>query len=101
MTFHLHIDHIALEGLDIPRHQRPQLQAALEQELGRLLTTQGIPPGLQHDVYIPNLPGTLTLRGKPSPTQVGQQAAQLIYSHLQGHSLGDGTTQSPGESGFN
>jgi hypothetical protein len=99
MTIHLHINQISIQGLDIPRHQRPQLQAALEAELGRLLTTQGIPPGLRHGVDISRLPG-LTLTGKPSPTQVGQQAAQLIYNHLGGTNLGSGTTQSQGELGF-
>ncbi len=70
MTLHLHIDQISLEGLDIPRSQRPQLQAALEQELSRLLTTQGIPPAMQTGGYIPRLPADLTITGKPNPNTV-------------------------------
>jgi len=83
MTLHLHIDQIFLEGVDIPRSQRPQLQAALEEELSRLLTTQDISPAMQTERYIPRLPANLTITGKPNPIQLGQQLAQSIYAQLQ------------------
>jgi len=95
MTLHLHIDQISLEGLDIPRSQRPQLQAALEQELSRLLTTQGIPPAMQTGGYISRLPADLTITGKPNPTQLGQQVAQSIYAQLQADSSHSGLAAHP------
>ena len=83
MSLHLHIDQISLEGVDIPRSQRPQLQVALEEELSRLLTTQDIPLAMQTGRYIPRLPANITITGKPNPTQLGQQMAQSIYAQLQ------------------
>ena len=51
MTLRLHIESLSLEGVDVPRSQRPhQLQEALEAELVRLLMVNGVPELLRQEV---------------------------------------------------
>ncbi|MDY6898118.1 MAG: hypothetical protein SWZ49_08560 [Cyanobacteriota bacterium] len=52
MNIKLNIEQIILEGVDVPRSQRPRLQAAVSAELSRLLTEKGVPPHLQIYFYI-------------------------------------------------
>lgn len=83
MNLKLHINNITLEGLSVPRGQRPQLQAAVAAELSRLFTTHGIPKTVQQSGHIPAISTNLAMTGNPTPTQMGQQVAQSIYTHLQ------------------
>jgi hypothetical protein len=82
MTLKLHIESIALEGVNISRRQRRQLHAALEAELTRLLTASGGARSLQHGGQIAKLPVSLTMSEHANPTQLGQAIAHSIHTDL-------------------
>jgi len=83
MTINLHIDRLILDGLPMPHSQRPLLQAAVEAELTRLLTTDGLSPGLSAGGAIPHLPASsLQLPHDNSPAQLGRQIAQSVYGGI-------------------
>ena len=88
----LHIDQIVLDGIDLPRSQRSQLQAALEAELSHLFTVHGIPSTMQKGGQISQLPADLAITGRPKPSQLGQQVARSIYTRLQGEHSGHGSS---------
>ena len=83
MKIHLTIDQISLEGIDLPRSQRPQLQAALEAEISRLFMLHGIPLGVQKGGHIPQLSIALIGKDNQSPQKIGQKAAQSIYTYFE------------------
>jgi hypothetical protein len=82
VTLKLHIESISLEGVDVSRSQRHQLHAALETELTRLLTVQGVSQSLQNGGHIPKLSVNLASSEKQNPTQLGQAIARSIYADL-------------------
>jgi len=83
MNIKLHIDRLILDGLPLPHSQRPLLQAAVEAELTRLLTADGLSPGLSAGGAIPHLPvGSLQLTHDNSPAQLGRQIAQSVYGGI-------------------
>ena len=80
---HLHIERLILDGLPITRQQGPQVQAAVEAELTRLLTENGLAPELQSGGALPRLnANTIQLTPGGSPAQIGQQIAQSVYSGM-------------------
>lgn len=83
MNINLHIDRLILDGLPIPHSQRPLLQAAVEAELTRLLTTEGLSPHLINGGAIPQISASdLQLNPNSNPTQLGQQIAQSVYGGI-------------------
>ena len=78
----LQIDRLILENLDLSPRQRRQLQAAVEAELSRLLTAQGLPAQVNPNQPIAALPIDVQVAPATSSTQIGQQIAQSIYTHL-------------------
>ena len=92
MKLRLHIESLSLVGVDVPRSQRPQLQAALEAELSRLFRAHGLPQSLRQGGRIPKLPANLTLVGKPSPGELGQMIARSIYTDLNQGGMSHGST---------
>ncbi|MEL7331630.1 MAG: hypothetical protein AAFN12_05245 [Cyanobacteria bacterium J06560_2] len=82
-NLNLHIDQITLEGFDLSRAQRPQVRAAIQQELGRLFLAHGIPSTLQSGAQISRIPTELSTPGKLNPAHLGQQVARSIYANLQ------------------
>ncbi|CAG0930528.1 hypothetical protein TFLX_01804 [Thermoflexales bacterium] len=80
---HLHIERLILDGLPLERSQGPQVQAAVEAELSRLLTTSGIGAQFQAGGAVPSVRApALQLADNSSSTQLGQQIAQSVYSGL-------------------
>ncbi len=80
---HLHIERLILDGLPIERSQGPFVQAAVEAELSRLLTENGLAPDLQAGGAMPNVrANAIQLTTGSSPTQVGTQIAQSVYSGI-------------------
>jgi hypothetical protein len=83
MNISLHIQRIILEGINLPVHQRPALQAAVTAELTRMLAEGGLTPDLTvggaltfvraNDLQIPT---------GDNPTQLGNQIAQSVYSGI-------------------
>lgn len=83
MNINIHIDRLVLDGLNIPHSQRSLLQAAVEAELGRLLTADGLAPGLRTGGAVPHVAAeTIPLVPNSNPTQLGQQIAQSVYGGI-------------------
>ncbi|MEA5513590.1 hypothetical protein [Nodularia sp. UHCC 0506] len=82
MNINLQIDRIILEGVDLSLRQRRQLQAAIETELSRLMTVNGVPQSLQNGGNIPKLPASLNITNNFQPTLMGAQIAQSIYTGM-------------------
>jgi hypothetical protein len=83
MNINLLINQIILHELDVPRSQRPQIQAAIAEELTRLMTQKGLPADWQAGGTIPNLSVNLTTNDSTHPIQLGKQIAHLVYNKLQ------------------
>lgn len=62
--------------------QRVKWQGAIEAELARLVTVNGLPVHLQGGGTIPKLPADLSLTNTSNPVQLGQEIAQAIYGGL-------------------
>jgi len=85
MNINLHIERLILDGIDIAPEQGPVLQAAMESELGRLLTERGISPGLAQEVAVPRLSARdMQMASTSGPVELGQQIAQSVYGGI-GH----------------
>ena len=80
MNISLHIDRLILDGISISHAQRPLLQAAVEAELGRLLTEGGMGAEWQSGGAVPSLSApAIQLSPEGNPTQWGHQIAQSVY----------------------
>ena len=82
MNINIQIERLILEGVSIPRSQHPQLQAAVEAELSRLFSVNGLPPNLKNGGTIRKLPANINVTQTTEPTQMGQEIAQSIYGEL-------------------
>lgn len=75
------IDALHLEGF--PPQQRWRIAAALEQALGHLCATQGVPLALQQArTSVPVPGGTFQVAPGASAAAIGAQIAQAVYTHL-------------------
>lgn len=80
MNISLHIDRLILDGISISHAQRPLLQAAVEAELGRLLTEGGMGAEWRSGGAVPSLSTpAIQLSPEGNPTQWGHQIAQSVY----------------------
>ena len=80
MNISLHIDRLILDGISISHAQRPLLQAAVEAELGRLLTEGGMGAEWQSGGAVPSVSTpAIQLSPEGNPTQWGHQIAQSVY----------------------
>jgi hypothetical protein len=85
MDIYLEIEQLILDGIDLPHHQRPFLQATVETELAHLLAGGGLAPGLQTGRTIPQLSAeAIELTKNPDPTALGQQIARAVYGGIGG-----------------
>jgi hypothetical protein len=83
MTIHIHIDRLVLDGINLPRHHHPKLQAALETELGRLIAINGLSAEVLAGGLFPTLSvGEMPLNAQHTPAQTGQHIAQAVYRGL-------------------
>ena len=83
MNIKLHVDQLILDDLPIPHSQRPVLQAAIETELIRLLTADGLSSSLLTGGAVPHLSAeTIHLAPNSNPTLLGQQIAQSVYGGI-------------------
>lgn len=83
MNLKLHIDRIVFDGFSLPHSQRPIVQAAIEAELTRLFTADGLPPNVFAGGAIPHLAAApIQLAPNSNPTQIGQQIAQSVYGGI-------------------
>jgi hypothetical protein len=83
MNINLHIEQLTLDGLAITNHDRPALQAAIEAELGTLLTNGGLGPALQEGGAVPSMPGgSIQLSAESGSAAMGRQIAQAVYEGI-------------------
>lgn len=82
MSFNFYIERLVLDGLSVPYHRQPMLQKAVETELARLFTTNGLPSGLQSGCTVSDISGgeiQLTGNDENEPAYLGQQIARAVY----------------------
>lgn len=80
---HLHIERLVLDGLPLERSQGPQVQTAVEAELGRLLAEHGLAAGLQAGGASPSVAvAGIHLAPGSSPAHLGRQIAQSVFGGI-------------------
>lgn len=83
MNITLHIERLVLDGLSFSPVDRLRLQAAIETELTRLLSTRGIDAGFQTSALFPSLrAGEIQIAAGSSPDGIGQQIAGALYEGI-------------------
>lgn len=84
-NIHLQIERLILDGLPIERTQGALVQAAVEAELVRLLTENGLGAELAAGGAVPRVRASaIQLAAGSSPAEVGAQIAHSVY-----HGIGD------------
>ena len=80
-SIQLHIERLVLEGLPVSTVQGPIVQAAMETELTRLFTIEGLPASASHAE--PHLPvGQIHLIPDGGPGDLGQQIGAAVHHIL-------------------
>jgi len=83
LNVNLHIERLVLEGIDLDHTQRPVLQAAVEAELGRLLSEGGVNGDLAGGGAVPAVrAGGFEMNGEGNPGQLGRQIAGTVYGGI-------------------
>jgi hypothetical protein len=83
MNIVLHIERLVLDGLPITRQQAPRIQAAIEIELTRLLSEDGLAGSLQSGGALPSVrANAIQIAFDHSPTNIGNQIAHSIYGGI-------------------
>jgi hypothetical protein len=83
MKIKLHVERLILDGLTLERLHGPLLQAAVENELARLLGAHGLGHEWRTGGAVPRAraPG-FRLANEHTPNRLGQQIAQSVYSSI-------------------
>jgi len=80
-SIEVHIEELLLHGLPLSRGQSSEVQAAVETELARLLTEQGL--NYSSSGFTPDLSAASIEPGRNNqPGHLGLQIAQAIYGGL-------------------
>jgi hypothetical protein len=81
MNIRLHIERLVLDGLPVTAAQAPRVKAAIEAELGRLLSEGGVSLQLASGAALPsvNAPVVQSPRGV-TPVQLGTRIAQSVFA---------------------
>ncbi len=83
MNITIHIERLVLEGVPMDYGQREALQAAIEEELVKRLSTTKLAPGLLAGGALAYLRGgDMQLSSDMQPPQMGQHIAQAIVEGL-------------------
>lgn len=79
VNINVHIEQLVLDGIEMPMHQQPVLQAAVERELARLLADGRMAPGLLSGGALASVPGgALQLARDGDPARLGRQIARAV-----------------------
>jgi hypothetical protein len=80
-SYHVVVDRLVLDGIEVAARERPLLQTAVETELARLIGESGL--SVSTGGAVPVIPGdALQLRDNQDPTALGQQIAQAVYGGM-------------------
>lgn len=83
MNVQLHIECLILEDLPVSRAQGPQVQAAVEAELARLLTQNGLAPTLASGGALRSVPAdAIEIAPQSDAATLGNQIAGAVYGGL-------------------
>ena len=83
MNINLHIDRLVLDGLPIEHQDGPLVKAAVEAELVRLLTANGLANSLRAGVAMPSVPAPdIQMSRDRNPTRLGQEIGRAIYGGI-------------------
>jgi len=83
MKINLHIERLILEGLPVNSHDGPQVRAAVQAELSRLLGSHGFSDEFQAGGAVAAIRAhPIRLEAQASPSQVGRQIARSVYGGL-------------------
>lgn len=83
MKIQLHIERLVLDGAPLDRLGAARVQAAVEAELGRLLQTGPLPPGLAGGGAVPSLAvPRINLPNAATPGQWGAAIAGSLHGGL-------------------
>lgn len=83
MNINLHIERLILDGLPLEDGNAPLLKVAVEAELTRLLTAEGLPDGLMAGGALPRVSaGSIQPAGNVSAGSLGQQIARAVYEGI-------------------
>lgn len=83
MNINVHIERLILDGLPVHRTQAPLVQAAVEAELARLLTTGGMSGDLAAGGAVPTVSaGSMNISTESQPASLGNQIAQAVYGGI-------------------
>jgi hypothetical protein len=80
MKITVHIERLILDGVSVLHRQRPQVQAALEEELARLIAADGLGVDLRTSGALSRVSGgEIQLEGDEEPELLGKRIAQAVY----------------------
>jgi hypothetical protein len=84
MRINLHIERIVVDGLPVDRRGAEAMRQALQGELTRLFTDEGIPPSLHADTALNALrTPSIAFTKNTTPVAIGQQIANSVHGGLQ------------------
>lgn len=86
MKIELHIERLILDGLPVTRLQGPQVRAAIEHELARLLAAHGgLSVELSGGGAVPRVrAASIQIAQDSQPTQLGRHIARAVHAGI-GH----------------
>jgi hypothetical protein len=76
------IERLVLDGFDVRPFERPELQAAVESELARLLGQRGLGSELRDGGATPRLNGGTVQLPQADPSDLGRSIATAAYQGL-------------------
>jgi hypothetical protein len=83
MNIRINIERLILDGLPITHSQGALVQAAVEAELTRLITENGLAADLQAGGAVPILRANgIQLTSGSNPSQLGTQIARSVYGGI-------------------
>ena len=83
MNVSVHIERLILDGVHVPHRHRPQLQAALEAELARLIAADGLAVDMHMGGVLPRVSGgEMHLESDEHPDRLGVRMARAIYKGI-------------------
>ena len=84
MNLTIHIERLILDGFTVPPEGQAHLQAAVEAELGRLLTAGGLAPPLRRGGAVASIAGGRLDPSADDPARLGRRIAQSVAGALGG-----------------
>lgn len=83
MKVHLHIERLILDGLPVERRDATLVQASIEAEMVRLLSTEGVAPSLLSGGSLhAQRADSISVTRDTTPAELGTQIAQAVYGGL-------------------